>query len=168
MGLTGKIKQAWAARALDRPSQQYMVGVAGAKVGATSGWTVAAADDKSLATCAASQTAATLIIPITVPLKVGWIITGFSVVGQIESAGNTVTLDADLRKHTTAAADVADASVGTITQVSVTADTAVSTAKTGLTETVAATETFYVKLTATTAASTDIALQGVTITVTEY
>jgi len=47
------------------------------------------------------------------------------------------------------------------------ADTAVASAKTGLTEVVAANETFYVLVSATTAASTDIDLQGVTVTITE-
>jgi hypothetical protein len=92
------------------------------------------------------------------------IISGYSKVG------GTVTVDADLRKMTAAAADVSDASVGAITQLSVTADTIMSasnTAKGALTEVVAADETFYVLLTATTGASTDIALQGVAITVTE-
>lgn len=145
---------------------QFINGIASAKAGTTGGWVVAAGDNIADATCPASQTASTLVIPVSVPLKVGDTITAFSVVGQIESAGNTATLDADLRKLTVAAGDNVDASVGAITQISVTADTAVSTAKTGLTEVVAANETFYVLLTATTAASTDIALLGVTITVT--
>lgn len=153
---------------LTRPNQRYVQIAAGdCKVGATPGWTVAAAANTALVTCAASQTAATLVMPIKVPLKVGWTITGFSVIAQIESAGGTVTLDANLRKHTNAAADATDTSVGSITQVSVTADTAVAASKTGLSEVVAADETFYILFTATTAASTDIALQGITLTVTE-
>jgi len=164
LGVTGEFTPA---DKVNRTAQQYTIGVAGAKVGGTSGWTVAAADDISLATVAASETAGTLVVPINIPLKVGWTITAFSVVGQIESAGGTATLDADLRKHTAAAGDVADASVGAITQISVTADTAFDDEKTGLAEVVAADETFYVLLTATTAASTDVALMGVTVTVTE-
>lgn len=136
-----------------------------AKIGATSGWAVNAADNIGyLATCPASQTASTLVVPVS-GLLVGDKITAFSVVGQIESGGNTVTLDADLRKHTAAAADPSDASVGSITQISVTADTIISSSKTGLSDTVGADETFYVLLTATTGASTDIALMGITITV---
>ena len=151
-----------------RSGQQYVQIAAGdCKVGAAAGWTVAAGANTALVTCAASQTAATLVIPIKVPLKVGWTITAFSVIAQIESAGGTVTLDAALRKQTNAAGDVVDASVGAITQVSVTADTAVATAKTGLSEVVAANETFYILVTATTVGSTDIALQGITLTVTE-
>lgn len=150
-----------------RTGQQRIIN-SHAKVGATAGWVVDAADDLGLlATCPASQTASTLVVPIS-GLKVGDTITAFSVVGQIESAGNTVTLDANLRKLTAAAADVTDASIDSITQISVTADTAVATSKTlGASEDVAADETFYVLLTATTGALTDIALQGLTVTVTE-
>ena len=138
-------------------------------MGATgAGWVVGAADNLGLAaTIPAAQTAETLVIPVD-GLKVGDIITDFSVIAQIESAGGTVTLDADLRKLTNAAADVVDASIGAITQVSVTADTAVASSKTlAAAETIAADETFYVLLTATTGASTDIALQGLTVSVTQ-
>lgn len=134
------------------------------KAGATAGWTVNAGANLSEATLAASQTGSTLVVPIY-GLKVGDIITGFKVSAQIESAGGAVTLDADLRKMTNAAGDPTDASVGTITQVSVTADTAVAAAKTGLGETVAFGEWFYVLITATTAASTDIRFLGISITV---
>ena len=138
----------------------------GAKIGTTAGWEIQTNDNLGLiATCPASRAAATLVITIT-GLTVGDEIHAFSVVGQIESAGNTVTLDANLRKHTAAVGDVADASVGTITQISVTADAIISSSKT-VTEVVAADETFYVLLTATTGVLTDIALQGITITVSE-
>lgn len=123
----------------------------------------------SLLTLPASRTAATLIVPIE-GLKVGDVITSFHLIGQIESGGNTVTVDAALRKHTAAAGDVADAEVGAITQLSVVADTAMSDANTSpaaLSETVGADETFYVLITATTGAACDIALQGVAVTVTE-
>lgn len=150
-----------------RASQQRVINT-GAKVGGTAGWSLGggAVNTGLTATLPASQTGSTLVIPIP-GLKVGDTITAFSVVGQIESAGNTATLDADLRKHTAAAADVADASVGAITQISVTADAIVSASKGALAEVVAADETFYVLLTGTTAALTDIALQGITVTVTE-
>ena len=140
----------------------------GAKLGAGAGWTLGggAVNTGLMATMAASQTAGTLVVPIP-GLKVGDTITAFSLVGQIESAGGIATLDADLRKHTAAAADVTDASVGAIVQISVTADAIVSAAKSALAEVVAADETFYVLLTGTTAAATDLALQGITITVSE-
>jgi hypothetical protein len=141
------------------------------KVGATSGWTVGggAVNTGLTATMAAGQTGGTLVVPIS-GLKVGDTITSFHLIGQVESAGNNVTIDADLRKLTAAAADVADASVGAIAQLVVAVDTilsATNTNKASLTEVVAADETFYVLLTATTTASTDIALQGVAVTVTE-
>lgn len=155
---------------LNRSAQKYVVNAAGqAKVGAGAGAVVAAASNVGLVTVPASQTAATIVLPLPC-FKVGSIITAFSLIGQIESAGGTVTVDADLRKHTAAAADVADASVGAITQVSVTADTALSSAnaaKTDLAEAVWEDETYYLLVTITTGASTDVALQGAVITVTE-
>lgn len=136
------------------------------KAGATAGWSVNAGANLSEATLPASQTGSTLVVPIY-GLKVGDIITAFKVSAQIESAGGAVTLDADLRKMTNAAGDPTDASVGAVTQVSVTADTAVAQAKTGLAEIVAFGEWFYVLITATTAAVTDIRFLGISVTVTE-
>lgn len=158
----------WTTATLYARTGQQRIFSSHAKVGATAGWVVNAADDLGLlATCPASQTSSTLVVPVS-GLKVGDTITDFSVVGQIESAGNTVTLDANLRVLTAATADVTDASLDSITQISETADAIVSASKTlGSPHVVAADETFYVLLTATTAASTDIALQGVTVTVTE-
>lgn len=148
--------------------KQWVQNVCGAKLGSSgAGWTLGAAADQYLATLAASATAEIMVVPVTVPLKVGDIITAFSVVGQIESAGGAVTLDAALWKHTAAAADIADASIGSITQIAVTADAIVSASKTGLTEVVGADESFFVVITGTTAGSTDIALMGITVTVTE-
>ena len=148
-----------------RPS--YTVQIAtGAKIGAGSGWAVAAGDNLPyLATLPASQTAATLIVPIS-GLHLGDTITGFRVIAQVESAGNTATLDGNLRATTNVAAEPTDASIGSITQVTATADTAVSAAATGLTEVVISGKSYYLKLTGTTAASTDVILQACEITVT--
>jgi hypothetical protein len=154
-----------------RKSQRYVIPMTGAKAGTTAGWVVNVGDNKSLATIPASQTSSTLVLPVSIPLKVGNVITGFSVIGQIESAGNAATLACDLRKHTAAAADVADASVsGLEVNVSVTADAIISStnaSKKGLTEIIGEDETFYFLITSTTGASTDIALQGVTLTISE-
>lgn len=139
------------------------------KAATATGWATAAVDELPLATLAASKTGSKLLIPIP-NLVVGDVITGFHLIGQIESAGGTVTLDCDLRKTTAAAADVTDASIATMTQLSVTADTAVTvsnTAKTGLSETVAADCSYYLLIAGTTASSTDIALQAAAVTVTK-
>lgn len=150
---------------------QKLLQARGAKVGGTSGAVVNAADNKnSLARVPASQTASTIVVPLD-NLKVGDIITAFHLVGQIESAGGTVTVDAELRKQTAAAADLADASVSSMTQLSVTADTIMSASNTAKTlasaDTVGADETFYVLITVTTAGSTDVDLQAVAVTVTQ-
>lgn len=149
-----------------RASQQRIFNT-GAKVGTTAGWVVNAGDDIGLAaTCPASQTAATLVIPVP-GLKVGDKITAFSIVGQIESVGNAVTIDAALHKHTAVAADVSDTIVGSIATVNETSQATVGAEKTGLSTTILQSETYFVLITATTTALTDIALQGVTVTVTE-
>jgi len=153
---------------IERTVQKFVGG--DAKVGATAGWTVRAASDRRANLLPASQTNSTLVIPIDC-VKVGDVITGFSLIGQIESAGNAASITADLRGLTVAAADLADASVGAMAApLSVTADTAVSAAnaaKSGLTETVVAGKCYYLLVTATTAASTDIDLLGALITIKE-
>lgn len=155
---------------LDALPKERLVAAAGAKVGATAGWVVGSADNLGLAaTCPASQTGSTLVIPLPSAV-LGKTITGFYVLGQIESGGNTVTLDAELRRLRADAADVADSSVASMTQVSVTADTKLNrdnAAKLSLTEAPTEDDTYYVLLTATTAALTDIALQGIVLEVVE-
>lgn len=137
------------------------------KVGASAGWTVGAANNLgTIATMAASQTGGTLVIRVQ-GLQVGATITGFGVYSSINSAGGTVTLDANLRKITVAAgANGTDASVSSITQVSVTAATASAATKTGISEVVVAGVDYYILLTATTAASTTIELTGIEVTFT--
>lgn len=147
-------------------ARQFQIGTR-AKVGGTAGWVVGAADNLPyVATLPASQTGSTLIIPID-GLPIGATITGFRVVAQIESAGNAVTIDGDLRATTNVAAEPTDASIGTMTQVSVVADTASSQEKTGLAEIVTSGKTYYLKITSTTLASTDVILQACEIYITE-
>lgn len=160
-GVSGTIDPA--AGTLSRKSQTRHYSARSGSQGATGDWVIA--NDTGVATCAASQTGATFCIPLN--LKEGDIITGFTVSGQLESAGNTATLDADLRATTAAAADLSDASVGAITQVSKDADYLIADSKTGLDHTVISGNSYYVLITVTTAASTDVALQGVEVTVTE-
>jgi len=142
-----------------------------AKVGATAGWVVGAANNLGkLATIPAGQTNATLVVPVS-GVKIGDIITGFFLTGSIQSAGNTGTITADLRCLTAAAAGATDASVGAMAApLSVTANTVISSAnaaKTGLTHTVAEGESFYVLITATTGASVTEELQAIGLTVTQ-
>lgn len=140
-----------------------------AKVGATAGWVITGSTNKNHATLPASQTASTLVVPLT-GLNVGDTITAAAAVGQIESAGNAVTLTMSLRKQTAAAADLTDAQVGADDlDAGVTADTILSAANlgvTGLSEVVGEDEMFYLLFTGTTLGSTDIDLAGALITVT--
>lgn len=149
-------------------SREIML-TAGGKTGATTsvGWVVADAitDIGELATLAASATADTLVVPVT-GLFIGDTITAFSVNGQVESAGGAVTVDAQLYKNTiTAAANVGAALGSGVTQVSKTADAVFAESETGLTQTVAIGEAYFILVTATTAASTDVALTSCTVTV---
>lgn len=152
-----------------RTGQQRIQNV-GAKIGGTAGWLVGAADDvNSLSRLPAGETASTLVIPLQ-GLKVGDTITSYLLYGQIESGGNTATLDAALRKQSASSpADLTDAAVsgGGMTQVSATEDTLVANGKSGLSVAVAAAESYYLLLTGTTAALTDIDLLSVVLTVTE-
>lgn len=139
-----------------------------AKVGATAGWIITAADNISQATLPQSSTSSTLVIPVT-GLNIGDTITGVSVSGQVESAGANVTLVASIRKTVAVAAGNTDAELGTDNVGTLTADTLISSATlavTGLTEVLAEGEAIYVLLTGTTAASTDIALNSIITTVT--
>lgn len=152
-------------------ANEKLVSAGNGKAGATAGWAMPSAHsgftNADVAGLPASQTSSTFVIPLS-GLKVGDTISAFKIAAQIQSAGGAVTLDADLRKLKVAAADNTDASLGTITQVAVTAQTAVSASKTLATpEVVAADQQYYILLTGTTAASTDIQLIGATISISE-
>jgi hypothetical protein len=139
------------------------------KVGATAGWVINAANNVGLvATLPAGETSSTLVIPLD-SMEIGDRITGFYPVGQVESAGNTAALTINLRSITAAAADVVDASVATTGAVSLTADTLLgrigALALDNLDVRIADGTSYYFLITGTTAASTDVALQGVMVQV---
>jgi hypothetical protein len=139
-----------------------------AKVGATAGWVVTAGTNMCHATLPASQTGSTLVVPIS-GVNVRDVVTAVSTGGQVESAGGNVTLVMSVRKLTNAAGDNADAEIGTDNVGTLTADTALSAANLGVTlgtaEALAADESLYVLFTGTTAASTDIDLTHLLVTV---
>lgn len=153
-----------------RSGQSFSLGRGMAKAGTTSGWTVNAGNNLgTIATVAASQTSSTLVIPLGTNLHVGDTITGYKLFSSIQSAGNTVTLDAALRTVTIAAgATGTDAAVtsGAITQVSVTAATASTATVTGLSTVVAEGVGYYILATCTTGASTSLELSQVSCQVT--
>ena len=149
-------------------AKQLSVPICGnAKVGATAGWVITAGTNIAHATLPASQTGSTLVIPIS-GLEIGDTLTAVDMHGQVESAGNVASTTISIRKITTAAAAITDAELGT-DQASFAADTIMSGANlgvSGLTEVLAANESLYVLLTATTAASTDIDLTHMVVSVT--
>ena len=128
-----------------------------AKVGATAGWVVNAANDQGkLATLPASQTNATLVVPLD-DLEAGDQIVGFHVNGSIQSGGGTATLTAALRKLTRNAAGAVDALIQSFAApISVTANTALGLSNAALTLTtpyaVVEGETYYLLIAATTGA----------------
>lgn len=141
-----------------------------AKVGATAGWVITGGTNICHATLPASQTSSTLVVPIT-GLRIGDKLCAVSACGQVESAGGNVTLTMDVRRLTNAAADNTDASTGTDNIGTVTADTIIQSAGlgvTGLNETVVEGVTYYALFTGTTAASTDIDLTSIIVTVNAY
>jgi hypothetical protein len=156
---------------LSRTNQTLMISAADGKVGNTAGWVISGANDLPLVTLPQSKTASTLVIPIT-PLKVGTTISGFFLVGQVEgTSGNTATLNCQLREVIAAAGDMTDALIGSMTQVSVTADTALTSANTTKTlsevHVVAQNEAYYLLITGTTGVGNDVALAGVGLIINE-
>lgn len=141
-----------------------------AKVGTTAGWVVNAANNLGkLATIPASQANSTLVIPLD-GFKVGDTITAWALNGSLQSAGANVTIIGDLRCLTANAAGATDASIGVMAAaLTVVANTVLSAANAGkvaIGHVVAVGETFYLLVTATTAAATTEEIQSVVVTVT--
>jgi hypothetical protein len=159
------------AGAVTRASRQLIVPICGnAKVGATAGWVITAGTNKLHATLPASQTGSTLVVPID-GLFVGDIVTAVAAGGQVESAGETVTIVMSVRKQTNGASDNTDAEIGTDNVGNLAADTKLTSANLGVTlgtaETIAADEALYALFTATTGADCDIDLTHLIVTVTQ-
>lgn len=139
------------------------------KVGGTAGWTVRAAADTWMSTCAASATAGTLVIPLT-GLEVGDIIVGHHLLGQCESAGNAAKINAEIYKFAPIAAASAASLIArsgpthAAARFSVIADTALVEANTGYNIPqadwikIAEGLSYFALITATTAGSTDFEL----------
>lgn len=155
---------------LVRLAQKYNQ-CSGAKAGATAGFSVNPGDNKGiLASCPASKTAATLVVPLS-DLKAGWTIQGFYLNGNIISAGGAVTIDAALRTLTPNIAGATDAAVsgGAITQVSKSAGYLLLPAdgKTGIGQVVTDGVTYYLLITVSTAASTSVEIDNITLLIDE-
>lgn len=153
---------------INRVGRKIVVPVGGnAKIGATAGWSITGADTYTAA-LPQSQTSSTLLIPVN-GLEVGDTITDVAVHGKVTSAGNNVTLISSVRKLTATSGAITDVELGTDNIGTVTADALIGASNlkvTGLTEVMAGGESIYVLLTGTTAASTDIDISSLTVTVT--
>ncbi len=129
--------------------------------GTTGTWSIA--NNTATAKCAASQTAATFIIPLS--FERGDTIVKYKVSGQMESAANDNKCAWDLRATTAAAGDLSDASIGAISQITKTADYKIIDESAALDHVVITGNSYYLLTTATTAANTDIDFQGVEVTI---
>lgn len=171
MSVKQKAKQIFAA-VVERPNRKLLISASLGKIGGTAGFTVRAANNTDYATVAASQTAGKFVLPIN-GLKIGDKITGFNLVGMIDSAGNAVTVDVDLRKSVSSVAGSApvDSSIATMTQLSASAQTVMGSSNTSKTlssaETVSADTNYYLLITVTTGASTSLTLSNGVISLTE-
>lgn len=110
-----------------------------------------------------------MVFPVA-GLNAGDIITGFRILGSLGAgAGNSTTIDADLRRNLKAAGSITDASVGAIAQTTVNADTALDIEKaiSGEGHTVAEDYQYYVNVTGSTAnnAVNDIYVTGIEVDV---
>lgn len=139
------------------------------KVGTTAGFVVAAANNISDITCPASQTAATLVIPLD-GFKLGDKITGFHLMGAMASTG-AGTLDCALHSQTVAAAGtLTDANVQSMTQLVIGGSGTITNVNTG---TILSTDqvvqdgvSYYLLVTATTDANTSLIITGGVLTIT--
>ena len=158
---------------LIRKARRYNIAVVGqGKVGATAGWVITGATDIGHATLPASQTSSTLVVPLP-PLAIGSKIRGLYACGQVESAGNNAALTLALKKQQNVAAANSVSEVGTKSTGNIAADAVLDDSNTaiaatgGINEEVKAGFNYYALITATTAASTDIDLTHLVLTVDE-
>jgi len=151
-----------------RTGQVYKFPVRVGNPGATAtvGYVKSGADTCML-TLAQNATADTYVIHLT-GFKCGDIVTSMGIAGQIESGGNAVTIDYELREMTAVATGCTDASLQAGTQIAKSADYLVNDSTDLATPHICGEgEQMYMLITCTTAATTDIELLYVSLTVTE-
>lgn len=153
--------------AITRTSQSFILNAADGWAADAAGWVAPTTVAETAVRLPASKTALKWIVPIT-GVHIGDIITGYKVNGQAESGGNAYTLDCDIYESTMAAGDITEASKSAaITQVTGTADAIIAATKASLAITVTTAKPLYFILTGTTAASTDLAVASIELTVTQ-
>lgn len=116
------------------------------------------------------HTNSTLVVPIS-GLKTGDTIVSYNLSGQVESAGNTVSLRSKMYKHTSATSDVTITEIGDTGALTFTEDTILNYSTTaedlGTPEVLVAGESIFVVITGSNDIFTDVALQAVEVTITE-
>lgn len=175
MLLFKKFQDLTVTKTLRRPNLKLTVPVLGnSKVGATAGWVITGGTNIAHATLPASQTSSTLIINLSGHLEPGDTLKSLWLNGQAESAGANVAMTLSLRRVRSAAADNEDTELGTKSTGNFTADTLFTFNNTGISlegasgsngALVQEDSVYYLRITGTTAASTDIDLLSVTMVV---
>lgn len=131
--------------------------------GSVAGWDHQAANNTATIKLPAAKTASTFTLPI--PIEHGTIINGWSIHGRIGSGGNTATLDVELRATTGTAAAITDESICTMPQISKTADYLIDDSIECSTPEEVEHKHYYILITGTTGAGTEIELQGLDLVV---
>lgn len=151
------------------PAKRLTIPMLHGKVGATAGWVITAGTNIAIATCPASVTGGTLVLPL-IGLEVGDVIRSVELKGQVDSAGNAVTVAATLRKYKEdAAAGGTDSEVIASADIAaaVVADTLIAATLTPAgTVTVAEDEVYYLLITATTLGTTDVEMGNAIVNIT--
>lgn len=132
--------------------------------GSVAGWSHQAANNTSTILLPAAKTAATFTLPIHI--EIGTVINRVRIHGRTESAGNAATLDVELRATTATASAITDELIASIPQINKTAnymfdDEIILTTP----ENTDTNKFYYILLTGTTAAGTEIDVQGIDLNV---
>lgn len=161
-------------RSLIRKDRRFVIPADGGKAGTgTTGWVRATGatggSDLVAITLAASLTDCKWNLPLR-ELVIGDRIRGVYLVGQVESAGNNVVINVDLRRMQYGTTDNADGSIKDRTLTTITADARLDESNSMVIVDdkgvlVQNGDLFYVCVKATTGALTDISLLGVVVVV---
>ena len=148
---------------LTRLNQMFHVTAKCGHIGATAGWLTNG--DTGAVQLPASQTDSTFIIPLGF-LKEGWVMDHWRLDGQMDSAGNDVTLIASLRKMISLTGVVNDTEVDSILVPTKSADYKIVEDSTFAPELIGE-GFYYVRISALTNANTNVDFMGVRIRVKE-
>lgn len=143
----------------------------GGKVGATSGWSLSGSDIGSIGNLPSDHTGSTLVIPLS-GLRIGDVVSGFYLIGQMSSDAGTGTIDATLKLASMLSDEVTTSSLGSMTQLTTNAtDIKLSSSNASKSlsanHTLATDEELFLIVTGTTQSNNQINLEGIGLNITE-